>query len=83
MISRLVKRVKHPYLSLSLFLSASLFLTVSLYINILHTYKYPSLSRVNLLFVLEGSGFSIKRIMMLEFSQYLENYLWPNFKVES
>jgi len=26
-----------------------------------------------------GAGFSIKRIMMLEFSQYLENFLWPNF----
>lgn len=23
--------------------------------------------------------FSIRRIMMLEFSQYLENYLWPNY----
>jgi intron-binding protein aquarius len=28
---------------------------------------------------IKGSGFSIKRIMMLEFSQYLENFLWPNF----
>ncbi|CAG2055357.1 unnamed protein product, partial [Timema podura] len=26
-----------------------------------------------------GSNFSIRRIMMLEFSQYLENYLWPNY----
>lgn len=26
------------------------------------------------------SEFSIRRIMMLEFSQYLENYLWPNYK---
>ena len=26
-----------------------------------------------------GSKFSIKRVMLLEFSQYLENYLWPNF----
>ena len=29
---------------------------------------------------IKGSGFSIKRIMMLEFSQYLENFLWPNFE---
>lgn len=29
-----------------------------------------------------GSGFSIRRIMLLEFSQYLENYLWPNFSSE-
>jgi len=29
-----------------------------------------------------GSGFSIKRIMMLEFSQYLENFLWPNYRPE-
>ncbi|KAK2717182.1 hypothetical protein QYM36_007331, partial [Artemia franciscana] len=28
---------------------------------------------------LRGSNFSTRRIMMLEFSQYLENYLWPNF----
>ncbi len=28
---------------------------------------------------LKGTDFSVKRIMMLEFSQYLENYLWPNF----
>ena len=26
-----------------------------------------------------GSGFSIKRVMMLEFSQYLENFLWPHY----
>lgn len=26
------------------------------------------------------SEFSIRRIMMLEFSQYLENYLWPNYQ---
>ncbi|XP_063231396.1 RNA helicase aquarius [Bacillus rossius redtenbacheri] len=26
-----------------------------------------------------GSNFAIRRIMMLEFSQYLENYLWPNY----
>lgn len=26
-----------------------------------------------------GSKFSIRRTMMLEFSQYLENYLWPNY----
>ncbi|XP_066993686.1 RNA helicase aquarius isoform X2 [Anabrus simplex] len=26
-----------------------------------------------------GSGFAIRRTMMLEFSQYLENYLWPNY----
>ncbi|KAI5746289.1 hypothetical protein M8J77_001932 [Diaphorina citri] len=27
-----------------------------------------------------GCNFAIRRIMMLEFSQYLENYLWPNYK---
>lgn len=27
-----------------------------------------------------GSDFAIKRIMLLEFSQYLENYLWPNYE---
>ncbi|CAH2045440.1 unnamed protein product, partial [Iphiclides podalirius] len=27
-----------------------------------------------------GSFFSVRRIMMLEFSQYLENYLWPQYK---
>ncbi|XP_055884455.1 RNA helicase aquarius-like [Biomphalaria glabrata] len=27
-----------------------------------------------------GSNFTTKRIMMLEFSRYLENYLWPNYK---
>ncbi|XP_045537954.1 RNA helicase aquarius [Papilio machaon] len=27
-----------------------------------------------------GSYFSVRRIMMLEFSQYLENYLWPHYK---
>lgn len=26
------------------------------------------------------SKHGIRRIMMLEFSQYLENYLWPNYK---
>ncbi|KAJ8982909.1 hypothetical protein NQ317_004563 [Molorchus minor] len=29
----------------------------------------------------EASNFSIRRIMVLEFSQYLENYLWPNYKL--
>ncbi|KAJ8912547.1 hypothetical protein NQ315_006618 [Exocentrus adspersus] len=29
---------------------------------------------------IRGSNFSIRRIMVLEFSQYLENYLWPNYK---
>lgn len=24
-------------------------------------------------------SFSVRRIMILEFSQYLENYLWPNY----
>ncbi|XP_046401770.1 RNA helicase aquarius isoform X1 [Ischnura elegans] len=28
---------------------------------------------------IRGSSFAIRRIMMLEFSQYLENYLWPNY----
>nr|XP_058954982.1 RNA helicase aquarius-like [Pocillopora verrucosa] len=28
---------------------------------------------------IKGSKFSVKRAMLLEFSQYLENYLWPNF----
>lgn len=30
-----------------------------------------------------GSQFSVRRIMMLEFSQYLENYLWPNYRKSS
>ncbi|GFS14383.1 intron-binding protein aquarius [Elysia marginata] len=29
-----------------------------------------------------GSNFSTKRVMMLEFSRYLENYLWPNYSKE-
>ena len=29
---------------------------------------------------IRGSKFTIRRIMMLEFSQYLENYLWPHYK---
>ncbi|KAJ3647430.1 hypothetical protein Zmor_019309 [Zophobas morio] len=29
---------------------------------------------------IRGSNFSIRRIMVLEFSQYMENYLWPNYK---
>ena len=32
---------------------------------------------------IKGAGYSIKRIMMLEFSQYLENFLWPHFKEDS
>jgi len=32
---------------------------------------------------IKGSNYSIKRIMMLEFSQYLENYLWANFNGET
>jgi intron-binding protein aquarius len=31
---------------------------------------------------IKGSSFSIKRVMMLEFSQYMENFLWPNFMAE-
>ncbi|XP_028166188.1 RNA helicase aquarius isoform X2 [Ostrinia furnacalis] len=27
-----------------------------------------------------GSGFAVRRVMMLEFSQYLENYLWPHYE---
>lgn len=30
-------------------------------------------------FCLVDFSFAIRRIMMLEFSQYLENYLWPNY----
>lgn len=30
-----------------------------------------------------NSKFSIRRVMMLEFSQYLENYLWPNYTKEA
>ncbi|XP_066599155.1 RNA helicase aquarius [Prorops nasuta] len=30
-----------------------------------------------------ASKFSIRRIMMLEFSQYLENFLWPNYDAET
>lgn len=29
---------------------------------------------------LKANGFNVKRIMILELSQYLENYLWPNYK---
>ena len=32
---------------------------------------------------IKGSNFSIKRIMMLEFSQFLENFLWPNYSDET
>ena len=32
---------------------------------------------------LKKTEFTIKRIMMLEFSQFLENYLWPNLKEDS
>ncbi|KAF4519034.1 hypothetical protein B566_EDAN001619 [Ephemera danica] len=28
---------------------------------------------------IRGSNFAVRRIMMLEFSQYVENYLWPNY----
>jgi len=28
---------------------------------------------------IKGSKFAVKRVMLLEFSQYLENYLWTNF----
>ncbi|XP_076383980.1 RNA helicase aquarius [Megalopta genalis] len=30
-----------------------------------------------------ASKFSIRRIMMLEFSQYLENFLWPNYNANN
>lgn len=29
------------------------------------------------------SSFSIRRVMVLEFSQYLERYLWPNYGPEA
>ena len=29
---------------------------------------------------LKANGFNVKRVMVLELSQYLENYLWPNYK---
>ncbi|CAG9762602.1 unnamed protein product [Ceutorhynchus assimilis] len=29
---------------------------------------------------IRGSNFAIRRIMVLEFSQYLEKFLWPNYK---
>ncbi|CAB3259461.1 unnamed protein product, partial [Arctia plantaginis] len=29
-----------------------------------------------------GSNFSVRRIMMLEFSQYLENFLWPHYETD-
>ncbi|XP_019878186.2 RNA helicase aquarius [Aethina tumida] len=32
---------------------------------------------------IRGTNFSIRRIMILEFGQYLENYLWPNYNQES
>ncbi|TPX64939.1 hypothetical protein SpCBS45565_g05517 [Spizellomyces sp. 'palustris'] len=28
---------------------------------------------------LDGSGYSLRKVMLLEFSQYLEKYLWPSF----
>jgi intron-binding protein aquarius len=31
---------------------------------------------------IKGSSFSIKRVMMLEFSQYMENFLGHNFTTE-
>ncbi|XP_077538456.1 RNA helicase aquarius [Haemaphysalis longicornis] len=30
-----------------------------------------------------GSGFAIRKVMLLEFSQYLENYLWPHYDPEN
>lgn len=30
-----------------------------------------------------STKFSTRRVMLLEFSQYLENYLWPNYSTES
>ena len=36
----------------------------------------------NLAVIFSFLSFSRRRIMMLEFSQYLENYLWPNFTAE-
>lgn len=30
-------------------------------------------------FLCAVTRFAIRRVMLLEFSQYLENYLWPNF----
>jgi hypothetical protein len=32
---------------------------------------------------IKKTEFSTKRVMMLEFSQFLENYLWPNFDEKS
>ncbi|CAG8739700.1 18149_t:CDS:2, partial [Dentiscutata erythropus] len=32
---------------------------------------------------LENNGFETKKLMLLEFSQYLEKYLWPNFDGEN
>ncbi|CAB3245883.1 unnamed protein product [Arctia plantaginis] len=29
-----------------------------------------------------GSNFSVRRIMMLKFSEYLENYLWPHYETD-
>ncbi|KAJ2953282.1 hypothetical protein O0L34_g867 [Tuta absoluta] len=30
-----------------------------------------------------GNNFAVRRIMMLEFSQYLENYLWPHYSEQA
>jgi len=28
-------------------------------------------------------SFAVHRVMLLEFSQYLENYLWPNYSADA
>lgn len=35
---------------------------------------------VEVLLTKNSISFSVRRIMMLEFSQYLENYLWPYYE---
>ncbi|KAL4692319.1 hypothetical protein H8959_016129 [Pygathrix nigripes] len=51
----------------------------------------PTVSQINAEFVTQVSlgesgvcvtGFAIRKIMLLEFSQYLENYLWMNYSPE-
>jgi len=33
--------------------------------------------------MLSFDSFAVHRVMLLEFSQYLENYLWPNYSTDA
>lgn len=52
---------------------------VNLVVGQYFQYRLPINSWIDL-FLFCHLSFAIRRIMMLEFSQYLENYLWPNYK---